>query len=143
MASQELLLPEALVAGVTLERLLVGVNKHVGFEMPLADARIGTQVALKAFLSLVSLLVDFEGVAIGEGFPAHFAMKCPLRGVQLEHMQPEIRLTPAGRGTKLALKHRFVASVDQPANKQTNNVTLVKKLFESFLTCAPSNCSIV
>ena len=61
MSFEELLLPEALVAEVALEWLLVGVDEHVGLEVPLADGGVGAEVALEALLALVGLLVHLRG----------------------------------------------------------------------------------
>ena len=62
MPLKELLLPEALVTLITLIRLLVSVNQHVALKMPLRDGAVGAQVTLEALLSLVGLLVNFQGV---------------------------------------------------------------------------------
>ena len=59
---EQLLLPEALVALVALVGLLVSVYQHVGLQVPLGDRAVRTQVALEAFLTLVSFLVHFQGV---------------------------------------------------------------------------------
>ena len=56
---QMLLLSEALVTLVTLERFLVCVNQHVRLKVALEYGRVGTEVALIAFLSLVCFLVNF------------------------------------------------------------------------------------
>ena len=61
MALEQLLLPEALVALVAGEGLLVGVDEHVGLEVALRDGRVGAQVALEALLPVVGLLVDLKG----------------------------------------------------------------------------------
>ena len=56
---EQLLLSEALVALVALVGLLVGVDQHVGLQVSLGDRAVWTQVALEAFLSLMTSLVDF------------------------------------------------------------------------------------
>ena len=56
---QKLLLSEALVTLVTLEWFLVCVNQHVRLKVALGYGLVGTEVALKAFLSLVRFLVNF------------------------------------------------------------------------------------
>jgi hypothetical protein len=53
-------LPEALIALIALVRFLVGVNQHVGFQMPLRDRRVSTKIALEAFFSFVSLAVQLQ-----------------------------------------------------------------------------------
>ena len=59
---EQLLLPEALVALITLERFLVGVDQHVGLEVPLGDGAVGTEVALEALFTVVRLFVNLQGV---------------------------------------------------------------------------------
>ena len=61
---EELLLSEALVALITLIRLLVGVDQHVALQVTLGDGAVGAEVALEALLTLMSLLVDFECVPV-------------------------------------------------------------------------------
>ena len=61
MSFEELLLPEALVAEIALEWLLVGVDEHVGLKVPLADRGVGAEVALEALFALVGLLVHLRG----------------------------------------------------------------------------------
>ena len=56
---EQLLLSEALVALVALVGLLVRVDKHMGLQVSLGDRAVRTQVALEAFLSLMTSLVDF------------------------------------------------------------------------------------
>ncbi len=51
-------MPEALIALVTVERLLVGVDEHVRFQMALRDRGVRAEVALEALLALVRLLVN-------------------------------------------------------------------------------------
>ena len=60
MPLEELLLTEHLITLVTLERLLVRVDKHVRLEVALRDRRVRTQVALEALLTLVGLLVHLK-----------------------------------------------------------------------------------
>ena len=61
---EELLLSEALVALITLIRLLVGVDQHVALKMTLGDGAVGAEVALEALLTLMGLLVDFKCVPV-------------------------------------------------------------------------------
>ena len=61
---EELLLSEALVALITLIRLLVGVDQHVALQMTLGDGAVGAEVALEALLTLMGLLVDFKCVPV-------------------------------------------------------------------------------
>ena len=42
--------------------------------MPLANTRVGTQITFETFLAFMSLLVNFEGIAIGERLAAHFTV---------------------------------------------------------------------
>ena len=78
---QQLLLPEALVTLVALEGFLVCVDQHVRLQVPLRDRRVGAEVALEAFLPLVSFLVNLEGVPIREGFSTHLAVHRSFTGV--------------------------------------------------------------
>ena len=59
---EKLLLPEALVTLIALERLLVRVDQHVALQVALGDRAVGTEVTLEALLSFVGLLVHFQGV---------------------------------------------------------------------------------
>ena len=52
---QQLLLAESIV---TLERFLVGVNRHVGLQVEFGDGGVGIEVALEVLFSLVSFLVS-------------------------------------------------------------------------------------
>ena len=61
---EELLLPEALVTLIALERLLVRVDQHVALEVALGDRAVGAEVTLEALLTLMSLLVHFQGVPV-------------------------------------------------------------------------------
>ena len=59
---EKLLLPEALITLITLERLLVRVDQHVALQVALGDRAVGTEVTLEALLSLMGLFVHFQGV---------------------------------------------------------------------------------
>ena len=62
MPLEQLLLPEALITLITLIGLLVSVNQHVALQMTLRNGAVRAQVTLEALLSLVGLLVHFQGV---------------------------------------------------------------------------------
>lgn len=118
MALKKLLLPEALITLVAVERLLVRVDKHVRLEMALRDRRVWTQVALEALFTLVRLLVYLECVPVREGFPAHLAVHRHIRGVQLLDVQPQVRLPAACGGAELTLEDRLVTGVDEAVGLQ-------------------------
>ena len=50
-------------------------------KVPLRDRRVRAEVALEAFLPLVSFLVNLEGVTIREGFSTHLAVHRSFTGV--------------------------------------------------------------
>ena len=92
---QQLLLPEALVTLVTLERFLVCVYQHVRLKVALGDGRVGAEVAFEAFLPFVSFLVNFQCVPVRESFSTHLAVHRSLTCVQLLNVQPQICFTTA------------------------------------------------
>ena len=94
---QQLLLPEALVTLVTLERFLVCVYQHVRLKVALGDGRVRAEVAFEAFLPFVSFLVNFQCVPVRESFSTHLAVHRSLTCVQLLNVQPQICF-PTARG---------------------------------------------
>ena len=149
---EKLLLPEALVTLIALERLLVRVDQHVALQVALGDRAVGAEVTLEALLTLVGLLVHFEGVPVinnqkkklaqtvlisilpvRETFATHFTMHRLLAGVKLLDVKPQVCFPPASCRAKLALISGFVPRVDGSVRLQAvalrepgmTNVTLV------------------
>ena len=134
---EQLLLSEALVALVALVGLLVGVDQHVGLQVSLGDRAVWTQVALEAFLTLVSFLVHFQGVPatvmvrlircitetiavpVWKTLATHFTMHRFLAGVQLLHVEPQVCFAAARGRTKFALVDGLVTGVDGSVGFQT------------------------
>ena len=99
MSFQQLFLPETLIASIALKGFLIGMDQHMGFQMPLADTRIRTQITLETFFSFMRLFVYFQSVAIRKGFSAHFAVQCAFGSMQFLHVQPQISFAAASRRT--------------------------------------------
>ena len=135
---EKLLLSEALVALVALVGLLVGVDQHVGLQVPLRDRAVRTQVALKAFFTLMRFLVHFQGipakvvfnkvsyvfaetiaVPVWKTLATHFTMHRFLTGVQLLDVEPQVCFAATGGRTKFALIHGLVTGVDGSVGLQT------------------------
>lgn len=116
MSFQQLLLSEALIASIALKGFLIGVDQHMGFQMPLADTWVRTQITLEAFFTFMRLFVYFQGVAIRKGFSTHFTMQGSLGSMQFLHMQPQIRFSSTSGRTQFTLKNRFVSSMYQPVS---------------------------
>ena len=96
---QHLLPPEALVTLVALEGFLVCVDQHVRLQVPLRDRGVGAEVALEAFLPLVSFLVNFQVVSIRERFPALVARQGLLAHVLLLQVLLHVKLSSKGHTT--------------------------------------------
>lgn len=109
MSLQQLFLSEGLIAIVTLERLLIGVNEHVRLEMTSRDRSVGANFTSVTLLSLVSLCVDFVAVAIRKIAITTFALDGNVARVKLLNVNSQVCLTTACRWAKRALENWFVA----------------------------------
>lgn len=110
VASQQLLLAERLLAHVALERLLVGVNEQVGFEVTCRNGRVRAEVALVALFSFVRFGVHLVRVPVVVQLAAAPTLeRFVQRSMQLLDVDAQVRLAAARRGAELAVEHRLVA----------------------------------
>ena len=54
------------------------ISEEITKNLPLANTWVGTQVTFETFFTLMSFLMNFQGVPVWERLSAHFAMHGPL-----------------------------------------------------------------
>ena len=67
---------------------------------------------------MTKISTHLEGVSVGEGLAAHFAVQRLVGRVQLLDVEAQVGLPAAGRGAELALEDGLVAGMDEAVRLQ-------------------------